>query len=109
MSFDTEVLRGFNAGLKIYRQRNPDACLITFDSKPIDCIPAPAPDSTTLLRGGYIESYQSSVACRVDDFDKLPKSGQTLIRQGRTSKILTTDDGGGVSPLLVIHYGTMDE
>ena len=38
----------------------------------------------------------------------IPVSGETLIRNGRESKILSVDPGDP-SPLVVIHYGTMDE
>lgn len=109
MSLESEVSRGIDAALKIYAQRDPLACRVTIHGVTIDCLPQPTPDATTLLRGGYIASYQASIGVRAADLPRPVTSGLIVTRRGRQSKVLSVDDGAGISPLVVLHLGSVDE
>ncbi len=107
MSFETEVLAGFEAALRLYRTKEAQSCVMLWKDKPYDVIGAPSPDGTALLAGGFIADYAFSVAGRRVDFPTLPKSGDPIVKGGRKSKILKVEPSD-ISPLVVFHCGTPD-
>ena len=96
----------FNEALRIYRAGG-QPCSLRHRNKPIDCIPAPSPDATTLIAGGFYDDYESSLMARRDDFIAAPRSGEAIVLAGRESKILKVESSP-IHPLIVLHYGTMN-
>lgn len=115
MSFKEESIEAFDAMLEEMRDSNPDACSARYPvtragidktgADDYDCIPSPSPDKMDLQDGGFLNSYEYSMACRQDDFDSAPISGDLFKRNGKVSRVLWTEPGE-LSGLLILHMGT---